>query len=254
MKTLSGQAGSGNNGMNIKIVVATHKAYPMPDEPMYLPVQAGAACHDCLKYQGDDAGESISEKNGVYCELTALYWAWKNLDADAVGLCHYRRYFREPGKNEPLREETLQKLLLETPVILPVKRNYFIETGESQFIHAHGRESLDALRGALKAVCPAYLPAFDRSMGRASGHRFNMMIMRRKEFDAYCGWLFGVLFETEKRLGKPAPRMMGYLAERLMDAWIETENIRYRELRVYHTEKENWLLKGGRFLLRKIRG
>ena len=27
--------------MNIKIVVATHKQYPMPEEEMYLPVQPG---------------------------------------------------------------------------------------------------------------------------------------------------------------------------------------------------------------------
>lgn len=240
--------------MNIKIVVATHKQYPMPEEKMYLPVQAGAAVHERLGYQGDDAGDGISEKNGVYCELTALYWAWKNLNAEAVGLCHYRRYFQEPGEKTPLREETLCRLMNETPVILPKKRNYYIETGESQFVHAHGRESLDALRGTLKDLYLAYLPAFDQSMAKTSGHRFNMFIMRREQFDSYCEWLFDILFETEKRLGTPAPRMMGYLSERLLDAWIITEQIPYRELPVYHTERENWLVKGGNFLLRKIRG
>ena len=240
--------------MNIKIVVATHKQYPMPEEKMYLPVQAGAAVHERLGYQGDDAGDGISETNGVYCELTALYWAWKNLNAEAVGLCHYRRYFQEPGEKTPLREETLCRLMNETPVILPKKRNDYIETGESQFVHAHGRESLDALRGTLKDLYPAYLPAFDQSMAKTSGHRFNMFIMRREQFDSYCEWLFDILFETEKRLGTPTPRMMGYLSERLLDAWIETGKIPYRELGVYHTERENWLVKGGNFLLRKIRG
>ena len=240
--------------MNIRIVVATHKSYPMPEGEMYLPVQAGAACHERLGYQGDDAGDSISEKNGVYCELTALYWAWKNLDAEAIGLCHYRRYFQEPGEKTLLREETLCRLLNEMPVILPRKRNYYIETGESQFVHAHGRESLDALRGTLQDLYPAYLPTFDQSMAKTAGHRFNMFVMRKEQFDAYCAWLFDILFETEKRLGTPAPRMMGYLSERLLDAWILAERMPYRELRVYHTEKENWLAKGGAFLLRKIRG
>lgn len=240
--------------MKTTIVVATHKAYPMPDARMYLPVQAGAACHERLNYQGDDAGENISERNGIYCEMTALYWAWKNLNADAVGLCHYRRYFREPGKNAPLQEETLNGLLAETPVILPKKRHYVIETGESQFVHAHGQYSLDMLRGVVGDLHAAYLPAFESSMKKTYGHRFNMLVMRRKELDAYCAWLFDILFETEKRLGAPAPRMMGYLSERLMDAWIETENIPFRELAVYRTEKDNWLVKGGSFLLRKIRG
>ena len=40
----------------------------------------------------DNTGENISEKNSMYCELTAQYWAWKNLNADYYGFFHYRRY------------------------------------------------------------------------------------------------------------------------------------------------------------------
>lgn len=240
--------------MNIKIVVATHKAYDIPRETVYLPVQAGAAMHPQLAYAGDDTGENISAKNDTYCELTALYWAWKNLPADAIGLCHYRRYFQEPSQKQPVCEATLQRLLAEVPVILPKKRDYFIETGESQFVHAHGRESLDILRAVLRDRHPNYLPTFDASMARTKGHRFNMLLMRRAQLEAYCGWLFDILFETERRMVDVPPRMMGFLAERLLDAWIETENVAFRELPVYHTEKTNWLKKGGAFLLRKVKG
>ena len=240
--------------MDIKIVVATHKAYDMPDDALYLPVQAGAALHPRLDYAGDDSGENISARNGLYCELTALYWAWKNLSGDAVGLCHYRRYFKQPGQKRPARAEALEALLQQAPVILPKKRDYFIETGESQFVHAHGQENLDALRSVLRDRQPAYLAAFDASMGRTRGHRFNMLVMRREQLNAYCSWLFPILFETEQRIGAPKERMMGYLAERLLDAWIETERVPYRELPVYHTERVNWLKKGGVFLLRKVKG
>ena len=236
------------------IIIAAHKPYELPADSLYLPVQAGAACHPRLAYTGDDTGDEISEKNGLYCELTALYWGWKNLDADALGLCHYRRYFKEPGKKQPLTEKTLERLLAEAPVILPKKRNYWIETGESQFAHAHGAESLAVLRNVLRERCPDYLPAFDRSMAKTSGHRFNMAVMKKEQLDAWCSWLFGVLFETEKRMENPAPRIMGFLSERLMDAWIETTGTAYRELKVYHTEKTNWLKKGGAFLMRKFSG
>ena len=236
------------------IIVAAHKPYDFPKESLYLPVQAGAACHDRLDMAGDDSGESISEKNGLYCELTALYWAWKNIPFDTLGLCHYRRYFEEPGKKEPLREETLEKLMGEAPVILPKKRNYRIETGESQFVHAHGEESLSILRDVLRELRPGYLSAFDRSMGRTSGHRFNMFIMKREQAEAYCDWLFEILFAVEKKMENPAPRMLGFLAERLMDAWIETTGTAYTELAVYSTEKTNWVKKGGAFLMRKFRG
>ncbi len=235
-------------------MVAAHKLYPMPEDPLYLPVQAGAALHDPLPYTGDNTGENISRKNDAYCELTVLYWAWKNLPADVLGLCHYRRYFREPGRNAPLMENTLRSLMADTAVILPEKRNYYIETGESQFVHAHGQVPYDALRETLREQAPNYLSAFDASMHRTAGHRFNMLIMRREQLDAYCAWLFPILEAVEARLIPMSPRMPGFLAERLLDSWIETKQISYKELPVYQTEKTNWLKKGGAFLLRKFRG
>ena len=78
--------------MNIKIIVATHKKYWMPEDSMYLPVHVGAAGKAGIGYQRDDTGKNISDKNPNFCELTGLYWAWKNLKADYVGLAHYRRH------------------------------------------------------------------------------------------------------------------------------------------------------------------
>ncbi|MBQ3973839.1 MAG: DUF4422 domain-containing protein, partial [Lachnospiraceae bacterium] len=74
----------------IKIIVASHKSYWMPEDPVYLPVQVGAAGKEDLGYVRDDSGDNISGKNVNYCELTGLYWAWKNLEADYIGLAHYR--------------------------------------------------------------------------------------------------------------------------------------------------------------------
>ena len=79
--------------MNIRIIVAAHKPYQMPKDDIYLPLHVGHAGKPDIGFQGDDTGENISTKNANYCELTGLYWAWKNLDADYIGLAHYRRYF-----------------------------------------------------------------------------------------------------------------------------------------------------------------
>ena len=86
--------------MKIRMIVATHKPYWMPEDPVYLPVQVGAAGRESLGFQRDDEGENISAKNPNYCELTGLYWAWKNLDADYIGLVHYRRYFSGAGTDK----------------------------------------------------------------------------------------------------------------------------------------------------------
>lgn len=80
---------------SIKILVAHHKEGLIINNNVYLPIQVGNVLHQDVKLgiQGDDEGENISDKNSIYCEMTAWYWAWKNLKADYIGLCHYRRYF-----------------------------------------------------------------------------------------------------------------------------------------------------------------
>ena len=79
---------------DIKLIVATHKQFQMPkDDNLYLPIHVGAEGKASLGYTGDNTGENISTLNPYYCELTGLYWAWKNLDCDYLGLVHYRRYF-----------------------------------------------------------------------------------------------------------------------------------------------------------------
>ena len=106
---------------------------------------------------------------------------------------------------------------------------------------------------------PDYLPAYDAVMKRTSGHRFNMFIMKKEILDAYCGWLFDVLFELERRLDitgydPVSRRVFGYVGERLLDVWVETNHIAYTELPVVNMERQNWLKKGSQFLLRKWKG
>ena len=78
---------------DIKILVATHKKYLMPTDDIYIPIQVGAEGKEDLGFQKDNEGDNISAKNPFYCELTGMYWAWKNLNADYIGLVHYRRHF-----------------------------------------------------------------------------------------------------------------------------------------------------------------
>lgn len=244
--------------MDIKIAVATHKPYPMPRNGMYLPVQAGRAIYDPLECAGDDTGEHISEKNEAYCELTVLYWVWKNLEADYLGLCHHRRYFGR-GKRRILTEAKARKLLEDAEVLLPKPRRYFIETNYSQYAHAHHAKDLDAARTVIGERCPEYLEAFDAVMKRVWGHRFNMLVMRRDVLERYCAWLFGILEALESRIDSSGysdydRRVMGFLGERLLDVWLEKEKPRYREISVVHLESQHWPRKIAAFLFRKFAG
>lgn len=252
--------------MNIKILVAAHKEYTMPEDSMYLPVHVGKelSTHS-LPWQGDNTGEHISGKNPNYCELTALYWAWKNLDADYIGLAHYRRHFtlQKPflsGKNKfshVLKSTEVEPLLQTVSVLLPKPRNYIIETNYSHFIHAHPAEALEQTKDILKEKYPDYLPAFEQVMKQPRAHRFNMLVMKKDILHKYCDWLFDILFSLENRLDISSysdynKRIYGFISERLLDVFIEANQIPYKELPVLFMEKEHWLKKGAAFLKRKL--
>lgn len=246
---------------NIKIIVATHKKYKMPNDAMYLPVQVGAEGKETLGYVRDNEGENISHKNPNYCELTGLYWAWKNLDAEYLGLAHYRRHYtvaKHGNKwNRILMQEQLEPLLADNDIILPLKRNYFIETTYTQYVHAHHAADLDLTREILVEKYPMYVKYFDNCMKSTKGHKFNMFIMKWEYADQYCEWLFDVLFELEKRLDISAysqndARVFGFVSERLLDVWLDANHRTYKEIPVMFMEKQNWIVKGTAFLKRKI--
>lgn len=250
--------------MNIKMMVATHKPYQMPEDKVYYPVHVGAEGKDSIGYTKDNQGDNISSKNANYCELTGLYYMWKNEEYDVLGLVHYRRYFVHNKKKgdkweKILTENNIKSIMKYTDIVLPKKRNYFIETNYSQYAHAHHAIDLDTTREIIEEMYPEYLEAYDKSMKKTSGHRFNMFIMKKQFADEYCQWMFDILFELEKRLDISKysvndARVFGFVSERLMDVWLDTKGYQYKELPVQFMEDENWWKKGTNFLKRKLVG
>ena len=254
---------------NIKIIIATHKKYTMPEDKMYIPLQVGAEGKENLGYKNkDNIGDNISNKNANFCELTGIYWVWKNLDADYIGLAHYRRHF-SMGKRLPkdveeriknvLKQEEADKILDETDIILPAKRKYYIENLYSHYAHTMHIEPLDETRKIIAEKYPEYIEEFDKLHKRTSAHMFNMFIMKKEKFASYCTWLFDILFELEKRTDATQydsfhARFYGRISELLLDVWINTNNLEYKEVKVIDIEKVNWLKKGTAFLKAKFIG
>ncbi len=254
---------------NIKIIVATHKKYMMPKDDMYIPLQVGKELNtEDLGYQGDNIGENISSKNPYFCELTGLYWAWKNLDADYIGLVHYRRHFSkkkglpqdaETRIQSVLTKEEANEIFENTDIILAKKRRYYIETIYSHYKHTMYIEPLDETRKILSEMYPDYLEEFDNLNKKTSAHMFNMFIMKKEILDEYCTWLFNILFELEKRIDTSKydafhARFFGRISEVLLNVWIDKKELDYKEINVIDIEKINWIKKGSSFLIAKFTG
>ncbi|MYL62249.1 DUF4422 domain-containing protein [Bacillus hwajinpoensis] len=250
---------------DIKILVATHKKYEMPEESMYLPIHVGREGKEDLGYIGDNTGDNISKKNKTFCELTGLYWAWKNLDCNYVGLSHYRRYFldhfhnkKESESSKAMSQATVKSLLESNDVIVPKKRDYYIESVRSHYANAHNISDLEKTREIISELSPEYLSSFDKVMNSRQLHLYNMFIMDKKNFDSYATWLFDILFRLENEIDVSSydsyqKRVFGFISERLFNVWLEESNLNIKTVPVFNCEKINWSKKITSFLIRKVK-
>ncbi len=217
------EAASKSNNKKCRVFVAKSHV----DKPLKVDVdancweediQVGASLTDKeISEIKDNTGKNISEKNRQYCELTALYWIWKNVSDEFVGLCHYRRRFQ-------LSEMDIKKLIdsdIDAVLTVPVlnvpdvvtmyRKNHIYEDWKkmTEVISERGPEYLNSLEYIEKSHF--YIP-------------YNMFIMRKNVLDKYCEWLWPILEECEKRCGvkedRYQNRYIGFLAERLMSVYF----------------------------------
>ena len=239
--------------MKGKIIVVTHKEYKMPNDTTYLPVCVGVGKNKLGgKYQTDNEGENISDKNILYCELTALYWAWKNLDCDYVGLAHYRRYLTEKKGSKDIKDvlskDRIEELLEKYDVILPCKKKYTQTIADHYINCIHSRKDahkihLHLLRETINEVAPNYIVEFDKTMNGHEAHMLNMFVMTKIDLEDYCEWLFNILFRLEKKIIEKNvcfDRIMGAFSEFLLDVWLKTNKKSYIEMSLLETERDFW--------------
>lgn len=231
---------------SVKIYVVSHKNFSYPRIKNYQVIQVGfgAALPNAER---DNTGEQISEKNKTFCELTALYWIWKN-DADSkyIGLCHYRRYFTKnmfsTDERYFLQTPDLENILKDYDIIVPKKLYFSTTIWNNYFERGCGREEdLKKLADVILEKNPDDFEIFQQVFQEKSGFYYNMFVMSRKSLDEYCEWLFPILFELEKRVDLSCytdqeKRIFGYLSEILFNVWIRKKGLKYREISVVNTE------------------
>lgn len=201
---------------------------PVSMQPFEQYIQVGceltnerlADCHLC-----DNEGANISRRNRQFCELTALYWIWKNAKDDIVGLEHYRRHFTlEAGWAERMMAEQIDAIL---PVPL-----YVHPSLAENYRQRHTVCTWDAMMGVLRRNPEEYIRAEEFFEKTGCYSPCNMLIARKDVLDALCAWMFPVVFEVAGQIGEIADpyqnRYPGFLTERLMTFFFYEHRNRYR--------------------------
>ena len=218
-----------------------------------IPIQVGAELTDVRVADVlDNQGDNISKKNVNYCEITALYWMWKNvldvdeeinedviggadcknavnLDVQYYGLAQYRRMFR-------LSDEDILRIKdNDVDVVLPYPMPYEPD------INAHHNRYLkdadwNAMLTALRELSPKYSTAFEDILKQQFMYNYNVILAKKEVLKDYCAWLFPILERTEElsvpKGSERADRYIGYMAETL-----ETLYFMYNrdKLKIAHT-------------------
>ena len=242
---------------NIKIFVSCHKpVIHFPDNTLLQPIHVGAALSSIVipGVQRDDDGDTISEKNKSYCELTGQYWAWKNTSADYYGFLHYRRYFNFtdtefPEHQEPFifgdvvfdrnddqtlakigfNEDTMRKVITSHDFIAPTPveaLDHSTVYEQYQASAGHHIEDLDTCMAIIRQRYPKIWRSAKKYLSNTKVFACNMFIMKKEIFNDYCEFLFSVLAEHEQlrdisHYSAIGRRVSGYLGERLCGMYLQ---------------------------------
>lgn len=204
---------------------------------------------------GDDTGDHISDRNREYCECTGLYWFWKNYNYSSlnyVGAFSYRRQlilndFFEKAADTPVKtiyqcarvrksrdvfrlagitEEKITELLSRydyiVPYSSPMELNHIRSLYEeyARLITGVHISDLFALEDVLKSKYPDQAQKFSDYLSSTKKVLYQIFITKPALFDAYCTWLFDLLFAVDPLVDSSlypvnGRRTMGYLAELL---------------------------------------
>lgn len=262
----------------LKILVCYHKKYTLPnlDDEILLPIQVGKSLTDTdLHIQADNevngqSCDNISDKNYNYAELTALYWAWKNIrkiypDVKYVGISHYRRLFafdeekffveliRRGEQDITSYKVNAQKVIdildkgnviISKRVVLPYPLHIFYGITLIS-------EDYKTLKSVISEKFPDYYDAFINVMERNNKYSpRNMFVMKYDDFVKYCEWLFSVLGEVEKIVpyqyyNSAQKRVFAFMAERLLGVWCRKNNRKLKFFSVYFYEEGKIIKRPG---------
>lgn len=219
-----------NNMEKINIFVISHKPVNVKKYPGRKIIYVGKKHNqtpDFLTTFTDNTKDNISELNPYYCELTGLYWVWKNYkQSEYIGFEHYSRAFYFGFKKASTKH--LYNKAKKCDFVHAIRGVHF-PSSKHFWIRHEGEKYYPILKDTIAKVAPEYLDEWVKIMDKRSLAYLNMFVCNWDIFDKYMSFLFKILdeaFISVKKLLTPneQARSIGYMAERLMDVFISHNN------------------------------
>ena len=257
----------------IKIFTTYKDKHKIIETDIIKPIQTGRAVagevfEDML---GDDTGDNISRLNTFFCELSAIYWVWKNYDKaanpDYVGFMHYRRHFLFGNKNykpdfyglvkftqidenyfenDLTNDENIRKIICGNDAIIPNPINIQDEAinNYAHYQKYHNIKDLEKAYEIIKEKYPEYEDIINEYNNSHFAYFLDMFIFKKEIFFRYCEWLFSILFELKKHIdiysqNQYQRRALGFISERLTGIFflkLYKENCKIKTLPVSFIE------------------
>lgn len=250
--------------MNIKFINITYSDKYYTEKDGFIPINAGGH-RDGLVC--DDSGENISTLNEHFGELTAIYWAWKNLhNIDVIGISHYRRYLMH--RNNLIKTfydislSDFNKLKYDYRAFANDLQNYDMVFGKKwhfagmsvrqQFLSHHPYpQVLDCTRNVIMSHYPDAVALWDDFMNGTEAYCCCLFVVTWKQFGDLCNWMFPMLFELNQKIDFSVfdsyqKRMIAFLYERLLNVYIMYRKLNVKEYPFYFINP-----KGGKSILRQ---
>lgn len=178
-------------------------------------------------------GDNIDFLNPWYCELTGLYYLWKHVNDDIVGLEHYRRYFVN-DKNQLLSEKEIRDALLHYDVLCIKSTGYSAKRPVITWFKQNNK-LVDITKFLLFAKHYVGIEYYTECWKILNGDHHamcNMFICKKTLIDEYCEFIFDLTanyMEAEKYFGRDLPkRILGYFTEFLFEAWLRINHKTYK--------------------------
>lgn len=193
-----------------------------------FPVIGGAALKKTKnEMQRDNEGINISTENKRFSEMTVAYWAWKNSDADYIGLEHYRRrYLLSEEQLIGIADQNVDVILTRPRIVFPNIKVWLPR------VSCVGERDIDMLIQWLIKKFPQHEDHIEDFFEGNIFYPNNMVIAKKEIYAEYCEWLFHILFELDKTDSfsgfQKKNRYAGYIAELLTSYYFMLNQDQYK--------------------------